>query len=64
MLTSFTITVKLFVAVKAGFTGSNASLLVTTTVMVFVPGLCVWLGVQVKMPLLSMFIPGSGLTRL
>jgi hypothetical protein len=35
--------------------------LVTTVVMVFVPGLCVWLGVQVMMPLVLMTIPAGGL---
>src|SRR6202522_965781 len=63
MLISFTITVKLFVAVNVGLTGSKLSLFVTTTVIVFVPGLCIWLGAQVKTPLLSMFIPCNALIR-
>ena len=42
---------------------SDRSVLMAATVMRLVPGLCVWAGVQVKMPLVSMFAPAGGLTR-
>src|SRR3974377_1435382 len=59
--TSRTITVKLLVASNTGLTRSNASLLVTTVVIVLVDGLCVWLGVQVITPLPLMLMPAGGL---
>src|ERR1700685_2067093 len=60
---SRTMTVKIFVVVKFGFTRSNTSLLVITTVTVFELGDCVCCGVQVNTPFDVMFIPDSGLIR-
>ena len=53
--TSLTTTVNELVSLKLG-----VPLSVTTDVMVFVPGLCVWAGVQVMTPLASMFAPFGG----
>ena len=55
--TSLTMTVKVLVAFKCGVTKSYGLLLVTMVVMVFVPGLWSWLGVQVTMLLVLMFMP-------
>src|SRR5579863_2315597 len=63
MFASLTITVKKLTAVNSGLTGSNGSRLTTTTVTVLVLGLWLCAGIHVKMPLLSMFIPGNGLIR-
>ena len=61
--TSRTITVKLFVAVNCGLTRSYGSLLVTTVVIVLVPGLWLCAGVQVMTPLVLMLSPAGGFTR-
>ena len=49
-------------AVKCGLTRSYASVLVTTVVMMFVPGPCGRVGVQVMTPLALMLAPDGGLT--
>ena len=48
--TSRTTTLKLFVTDRTGFTVSYGLLPVATVVITFVPGLCVWAGVQVITP--------------
>ena len=55
LFTSRTITVKLLVALKGG-----DPLSVTTVVIVFVPGPCASLGVQLMTPLASMVAPAGG----
>ena len=55
-------TVKLLVAVRFGLTRSYRSVLVTTVVIVFVPGPCGRVGVQVMTPAALMLTPGGGLT--
>ena len=61
LFTSFTTTVKLFVSLKLG-----TPLSVARTVITFVPGPCVSLGVQVNWPVLGLMLapvgaPGSRL---
>src|ERR1017187_2710416 len=53
--TSLTTTVNELVSLKLG-----VPLSVTTVVIVFVAGLCVWAAVQVMTPLVSMFAPVGG----
>ena len=63
IFTSLTMTVKVFVEVRAGFTKSYGLLLVATVVIKFVLGLWVWAGVQVMTPLALMTMLFGGLTR-
>ena len=55
-----TMTVKLLVALKCGFTKSYGLLLVTMVVMVLVVFFCASVGVQVMMPLALMLTPEGG----
>ena len=60
LFTSFTTTVKLFVSFCGGM-----PLSVTRTVIVWVPGPCVSLGIQVSTPLLGLMLaPAGGETKL